>query len=131
LIETLSGGERQLVALARGLAQGAKILLVDETLSQMDLNHQFVIGHMLKELAQNGWSILLVAHDVNLALEWIDSAILVKNGKKVAQGSVQEVIKPEFMSILYPGVELTIGKSPTNSVPKVFIVTPQATKNTN
>jgi len=97
-LESLSGGERQLVALARALVQGAKVLLLDEILSKMDLNHQAMIGQLLKELTSQGWSILLVSHDINLASEWADSAILLKEGKKILQGPVEKVITQEKRS---------------------------------
>ena len=66
-LHTLSGGERQLVALARGIAQQAKVFLLDEALSNMDLNHQAAMGRVLKTLAGKGCAIMLVSHDVNLA----------------------------------------------------------------
>lgn len=120
-LQTLSGGERQLVALARGIAQGAKTLLLDESLSQMDLNHQFQVGGMLKELTRKqGWSIVLVSHDVNLAVELADHAVLMKSGEKIAQGSVSSVITEANLKLLYPGAELVVGANPATGTPKVF-----------
>ena len=119
-LSTLSGGERQLVAIACALIQGAKILFLDESMSKMDLNHQALIGRMLKDLAAQGWSILLVCHDMNLASEWADSGILLKEGQKVAQGSIYETVTQELLKLLYPGVDLVVGKSPASGAPKVF-----------
>lgn len=119
-LSTLSGGERQLVAIACALAQGARTLFLDESMSKMDLNHQALIGNMLRELAAQGRTILLVCHDMNLASEWADNGILLKDGRKIAQGSIQEVVTNDWLQILYPGVNLVVGKSPVSGAPKVF-----------
>ncbi len=119
-LASLSSGERQLVALARALTQGSRILLLDEALSRMDLNHQDLIGKMLKHLAQQGWSILIVSHDVNLATEWADSGILLKKGKKVFQGKIREVMTTDKMKILYPDTHFIQGSHPITQSPKVF-----------
>lgn len=121
-IQTLSGGERQLVALARALAQGAKVLLLDESLSQMDLHHQSQMGKMLRELTLNqGWSVVLVSHDINLAVELADQAVLMKGGQKIAEGPVEKVITEANLKILYPGAELAVGPNPVTGTPKVFL----------
>jgi iron complex transport system ATP-binding protein len=119
-LATLSGGERQLVALACGIIQGAKVLFLDESMSKMDLNHQALVGRLLKDLAAKGWSILLVCHDMNLASEWATSGILLKDGKKIAQGSIEETVTQSLLQVLYPGVNLIVGKSPASGAPKVF-----------
>ncbi len=119
-IEHLSGGERQLVALARALAQGAKILFLDETLSRMDLNHQAEIGKMLKNLTREGWSILLVSHDLNLASEWADRCIFLKKGKIVFQGLLRETLTEENIKKVYPESQLFMGMNPITGAPKVF-----------
>jgi len=119
-LHTLSGGERQLVHLARVVAQGAKVLLLDESLSKMDLHHQAAIGKVLRKLARSGKSILLVSHDLNLASEWADTAILLKAGERVASGKIQEVLSAERLQTLYPGADLVVAASPVTGAPKVF-----------
>jgi iron complex transport system ATP-binding protein len=118
----LSGGERQLVALARAVAQGARVLLLDETLSRMDLDHQAVIGRLLRELASSeGYSVLWVSHDVNLATEWADQCVLLRrSGEKVAQGATRDVLTAERLRALYPGAELRVAPSPASGMPKVY-----------
>lgn len=119
-LHTLSGGERQLVSLARALAQGSKVLLLDESLSQMDLHHQSMVGKMLRSLTQEGMAILLVAHDVNLASEWAEDCLLLNKGRQVAFGKVEEVLTETKIQTLYPGADLFIGKNPVTGSPKVF-----------
>lgn len=119
-LHQLSSGERQLVSLARALAQGAKVLFLDESLSQMDLNHQALVGRMLRRRAAEGWSVVLVSHDVNLACEWADTCLLLKAGRKLASGKVKEVLTQERIKILYPGADLLVGSNPVTGAPKVF-----------
>jgi len=125
-LHTLSGGERQLVALARALVQGAKVLLLDEALSRMDLNHQAAMGKLLRELTAEGSSIVLVSHDVNLASEWADTGLLLKKGQSVAFGPIKTVLTEENVRKLYPGSELSVGASPATGAPKVFFGTFQS-----
>ncbi|OFZ20609.1 MAG: hypothetical protein A2X94_11345 [Bdellovibrionales bacterium GWB1_55_8] len=119
-LHTLSGGERQLVAIARSIAQGARILFLDEALSRMDLNHQAEIGKVLKSLASDGYAIVLVAHDLNLASEWAGSALLLRAGKQVALGPINSALTEKNLRILYPGCELNVSNSPFTGAPKVF-----------
>ena len=117
---TLSGGERQLVALAKALAQGAKILLLDEALSGMDLHHQIALGKMLKGLTREGWTVILVAHDVNLAAEWADTGLFLRDGKKIFHGPIRDVLTTEKIRALYPGADLMVGAHPLHGTPKIF-----------
>jgi iron complex transport system ATP-binding protein len=120
-LATLSGGERQLVMLARALAQGVRVLALDETLSRMDLHHQAAVGKMLRAVArERGLAVVLVAHDLNLASEWADTCVLLNRGRRVAHGRVEEVITERNLRALYPGAPLVIGKNPASGTPQVF-----------
>ena len=119
-LHTLSGGERQLVALARALAQGARVLLLDESLSRMDLNHQAAMGQLLTGLAAQGFSVVLVSHDINIASEWARTALLLRQGTRLACGPIREVLTEANLRSLYPGSELIIGVNPASGAPKVF-----------
>lgn len=119
-LDTLSGGERQLIAFARALVQGAKILFLDEAMSRMDLDHQAAMGRMLKELAKQGFAVLLVSHDLNLASEWADSAIFLKAGKKISHGPIQKTFTQDKLQALYPNSNLIMGVNPITGAPKIF-----------
>jgi len=120
-LHTLSGGERQRVAFARALAQGAKVILLDEALSRMDLHHQAAIGQLMRQLAdQSAYTFLLVSHDLNVATEWADSAFVLHEGEIRAQGGLGTVIREDVLNMLYPGADLRVGESPTSGKPKVF-----------
>ncbi len=119
-LHTLSGGERQLVGLARALAQGAKVLLLDESLSRMDLNHQALISKQLRSLAQKGWSVILVSHDLNLAAQCAETCVFLKKGERVVAGSIRDMIKTETIKKIYPGAELQVGTNAITGVPHIF-----------
>ncbi len=119
-VETLSGGERQRVAFAAVLAQQPEVYLLDESLSKMDLNHQALAGRIMRRLASRGSMVVLVAHDVNLALEWADGAVLMRDGAVVAEGKVVDVVSTESIQSLYPGSTAQVANSPITGSPQVF-----------
>jgi iron complex transport system ATP-binding protein len=116
----LSGGEQQLVALARVLVQRASVVLLDETLSRMDLHHQVQAGKILRELAGEGKLVLIVSHDLNLSSEWSDTAVLMVEGTVNASGKLKEILTTERLKQLYPDTPLVLTENPSNGIPKVF-----------
>jgi iron complex transport system ATP-binding protein len=122
-LQTLSGGEKQLVALARALAQQSKIIILDEALSKMDLHHQSTVGKLLKKIAKKGRSFILVSHDVNLAAEWSDTALLLVKGAKKAHGKMGDVLTDRHFQSAYPDAEIAVGKNPFTGAPQLFFNT--------
>ncbi len=119
-LATLSGGEKQLVALARAIAQGSKIILLDESFSKMDLHHQSTMGSLLRKLAKEGRTFILVSHDVNLAAEFSDRAVLLVKGSKSAEGKIESVLSDVHFKSAYPEAQIAIGKNPYTGAPQVF-----------
>ncbi|MBI4925038.1 MAG: ABC transporter ATP-binding protein [Bdellovibrio sp.] len=120
-LHTLSGGERQLVNLARALAQGSRVILLDEALSKMDLHHQTMMGMLFKKLVQKSYSIVLVSHDLNQCLSLADSCVLLLRGEKIAHGQIAEVFRDSHLKKLYPGASFVLGQNPTNQHPHIFL----------
>jgi iron complex transport system ATP-binding protein len=90
---SLSGGERQKVLIARALAQSAQVLLLDEPTLHLDLNFQLQILSALKRLCiDDGITVITVLHDINLVSLFADKALLVSNGILRGFGPVAEVI---------------------------------------
>ncbi len=95
-ITELSGGERQLVIIARALTQEPKVLLLDEPTSHLDINYQIEIMELLKRLTlHEGLIVIAVIHDLNLASQYCDRLVLLHEGKIVSLGSQQEVLTAE------------------------------------
>src|SRR5262249_53382720 len=88
LMNELSGGERQRVILARALATEAKIFLLDEPTANLDLAHQATMLRLIRnhcDLA--GAAAVIVTHDLNLAAEFADRAVLIQEGRAIAMGA--------------------------------------------
>ena len=100
-VTELSGGERQLVHLARALTQQARILLLDEPTAHLDLENQGRVLRLLKEMASGGVSVVLTTHDPNAAIFAADHFVLMNNGQVVREGEVSKVITAENLSAIY------------------------------
>jgi iron complex transport system ATP-binding protein len=81
IVSTLSGGETARVACARAIAQDSPVMLLDEPTSALDPRHAVEISTLLRQLAAEGKIILVSMHDINLAINYTDRLILVKNGR--------------------------------------------------
>ena len=100
LIYELSGGQRQRVFLARALAQGADILLLDEALSGVDLASQAALMDVLLELRDDGRTIVMSSHDVNHMAHYCDECLCL-NCNVCACGPPKEVLNADVMMQLY------------------------------
>ena len=94
-LSTLSGGELQRVQIAIGLAQETPVLIADEPTSQLDLGATVGIATLLRSLADEGLTVLLVVHDLALAAAVADKAVVVSEGRTVAAGVPAEVLSSE------------------------------------
>jgi len=112
LLGTLSGGERQLVRIARALAQEPRVLLLDEPSSSLDLAHQQSIFRLLRSLVEEeGLAVLTVSHDLNLAATYADSMALMAKGRVHCVGAPDEVMREEILREVF-GADLWTGVSP-------------------
>ena len=105
----ISGGERQLVLIARALAQQPKILIMDEPTSSLDFGKQNLVLEHVRKLTQKGISILMVTHDPAHALFCADKVITMKKGQILKIGNPQDVISEEMMKDIYE-TDVKIGK---------------------
>lgn len=102
LVDTLSGGERQRGWIAMLLAQGAEVLLLDEPVSALDIAHQIEIMDLLRQLnRQHGLSVIMVLHDLNLAMGWCDEVVALHGGRLVAQCPIADLHDPALLGRLY------------------------------
>ena len=91
-VATLSAGERQLAALARGLAQQPRLLLLDEPAAHLDIGHQLALFRVLDEVRAGGVGILAVVHDLQRAASWAGRMLLLRDGRIAAHGAPADVL---------------------------------------
>lgn len=101
LVTTLSGGERQRVAIATALTQSPSIWLVDEPTNHLDLHHQVAVMKLLSEQAEQGASVFMCLHDVNLAARWCDHLLLLYPNGELCFGPAEKMLIPDALERLY------------------------------
>lgn len=115
--DELSGGDLQRLSLAQALAQEPRVLLLDEPVSHLDLNHRLQILDLVRQLAaEKGLGVLAVFHDLDLAARYSDRIAVVANGALGAAESPERVITAESLRTVF-GVRAVVGTDPvTGSV---------------
>lgn len=101
----ISGGERQLVLIARAIMQKSEILFLDEPNSHLDFKNTHLILKIMRELSSQSKTIITALHDPNLAYQYSDQVIIIKNGKIIASGPVDKVMTAENLTKAY-GIEI-------------------------
>ncbi len=111
----LSGGERQLVMVARALAQNPAILLLDEATAHLDLARRLELVALLRGWAEQGRSALVVSHDLALSPRAADRVVLLAEGRIVAEGPPTEALRPESLRRVF-GVEAELVPGPDGPI---------------
>lgn len=110
-LDELSGGEKQKVYMARTLAQEPQLYLLDEPTSNLDLKHQIEVLEITKRLTkEQGASMIIALHDLNLALKYSDKIAIMQKGRLFAYGKPEDVLTVENIDTVY-GVEAAIIES--------------------
>ena len=97
----LSGGEQQLVLIARALAQDASVLLLDEPTASLDFGNQLLVLSQAQKLARAGYTVIQTTHHPEQSYLFSDRIFAMKDGRGVAHGKPSEVLTSETMKILY------------------------------
>jgi len=119
LMNELSGGERQRVLFARALCTEAKILLLDEPTANLDFAHQALMFRLVRERCKScGAAAVIITHDLNLASEFADEILLLKNGETVAKGQPKEVLTAKNLREVF-AVEVLLDAHPTSGKPRL------------
>ena len=118
----LSGGERQRVILARALAAGSGVLLLDEPTANLDLAHQAMMFRLVRERCRScNASAVVITHDLNLAAEFADRIMLLSAGGLFALGRPNEVLTAENINAVF-GVKVLLDKNPASGKARVTTV---------
>ncbi|TFG56026.1 MAG: ABC transporter ATP-binding protein [Methanomassiliicoccus sp.] len=102
LINTMSGGERQRVIIARAIAQRPEIILLDEPTLHLDINHQFEVLELVNRLSdEEKLTVIIVSHDLPMVVKYCDRIVLIHDHRVFAIGTPEEVLTKENMRIVF------------------------------
>ncbi|WP_213996238.1 ABC transporter ATP-binding protein [Tepidanaerobacter syntrophicus] len=103
----ISGGERQLVLIARAIAQQTKFLIMDEPTNNLDFGNQVLILNQIKRLSEKGMAVIMATHVPEHAFLYADKVLMVKDGYVLAYGKSKEILSEDNLRKLY-GVNLKL-----------------------
>ena len=116
-VDSLSGGQRQRAWIALALAQDTDTLLLDEPTTFLDLSHQLDVLDLCVELnREQGKTIVMVLHDINLAAEYCDELFVVRSGELFAHGNPDEIVTPKLIQEVF-AVEAEVVRHPVSGHP--------------
>ncbi|MBQ8930297.1 MAG: ABC transporter ATP-binding protein [Oscillospiraceae bacterium] len=114
----ISGGERQMVLIARALAQDPRLLVMDEPTANLDFGNQIHVLQCIKGLTAAGLGVLMTTHNPDHAFLCCDRVILLTRGKEVMEGTVDEIVTEENLRLAY-GVQVRISTTVTETGEKI------------
>jgi iron complex transport system ATP-binding protein len=121
-IHELSGGEKQRVLIARALAQEPTVILLDEPTSFLDLRYKKEIFDLISSLARDaGMSVLAVSHDIDLAAQYCDRMVMLKEGHVYSAGVPSEVITASNIEAVYE-CPVMVDNNPATGSPRVSLI---------
>ncbi|NAX45548.1 ATP-binding cassette domain-containing protein [Photobacterium halotolerans] len=101
-VNTLSGGQCQMVLFAQALMRDPAIMMLDEPVSALDLHHQHVLlEHLVSQTREKQCITLMVLHDLNLAAQYADNLLVLKQGELVASGHPKQILTSELVQDIY------------------------------
>lgn len=125
-IDQLSGGERQRVMLARALASGPSLLVLDEPVANLDISQQVKMLHLVKGLSDGrSISAVVVTHEVNLAAQFAQRILMLKSGGVLACGATGEVLNEQNLATLYD-TAVVVDRNPASGSPRVTVLGPDS-----
>ena len=117
-VDTLSGGQRQRVWISMTLAQGTDLLLLDEPTTYLDLAHAIDVLDLVDDLHESGCTVVMVLHDLNLAIRYSDHLVVMKEGAILAQGHPRDVVTVELLHEAF-GLRALVVDDPVGDRPLV------------
>ncbi|WP_037161765.1 ABC transporter ATP-binding protein [Rhodococcoides fascians] len=118
-VDELSGGQRQRAWISMALAQGTDILLLDEPTTYLDLAHSVEVLDLVDRLHEEmGRTVIMVLHDLNLAVRYSDQLIVMSQGKIVESGKPQDIISEKLLMDVF-GLEASVIEDPVSDRPLI------------
>jgi len=117
-VTTLSGGELQRVRIARALAQEPTALVLDEPTASLDVRHEMSIFQLLRSSVNQGMTVLVITHNINLASRFSDRVLLLDRGRVAAEGDVGSVFREEVLENVYRW-PVSVRRDPVTGAPQV------------
>ncbi|HWI52938.1 MAG TPA: heme ABC transporter ATP-binding protein [Symbiobacteriaceae bacterium] len=122
LVTGLSGGERQRVMVARALAQEPRLLILDEPTAHLDIAHQVELLDLTRRLnRERGLTVIAVLHDLNLAAQYAGRLLMIKDGRRYAEGAPAEVVTEANVAAVY-GSRVRVTAHPEEGSPHVILL---------
>jgi iron complex transport system ATP-binding protein len=100
-LDRLSGGQRQMAGLAQVVVRDTALLLLDEPTSALDLRHQVEVMAVIRSLADEGRTVIVVLHDLTLAARWADLLVVLDRGRVHAEGAPAAVVTEAMLAAVY------------------------------
>ncbi|KMJ46276.1 iron-enterobactin transporter ATP-binding protein [Xenorhabdus khoisanae] len=119
LVSELSGGQRQRAWFAMTLAQQTPIILLDEPTTYLDISHQIELLDLCQGLHRQGKTLVLVLHDINLALRYASRLIMIKDGQVYAEGVPEEIVTVQNITDVF-GLACRIIRDPESNKPLII-----------
>lgn len=118
-LDELSGGQRQRAWISMALAQGTDILLLDEPTTYLDLAHSLEVLDLVDRLHDDlGRTVVMVLHDLNLAIRYSDRLVVMRDGRIVAQGAPGDIIDADLLSSVF-GLRAEVHTDPVSERPMI------------
>ncbi|WP_416969506.1 ABC transporter ATP-binding protein [Streptomyces sp. 4F14] len=117
-VDSLSGGQRQRVWISMTLAQGTDLLLLDEPTTYLDLAHAVDVLDLVDDLHESGRTVVMVLHDLNLAIRYSDNLVVMRDGAILAQGHPRDVVTAELLADAF-GLKAMVMDDPVGDRPMI------------
>ena len=103
-LSELSGGQQQKAYIAMLIAQNTKIVYMDEPVTFLDINYQLELMNLIKKMQKSGKTVIMVIHDLNLAMTYSDRIMAMKDGRLISMGTPKEIYEKGVLGELF-GIE--------------------------
>jgi ABC-type sugar transport system ATPase subunit len=104
-VEELSGGERQAVAVARSIAWGKRLVVLDEPTASLGVEEQEKVAGLLRRLAERRLAVLLISHNLAQVFDLADTVVVLRRGRRVAVRSIENTTREEIVGLITGAID--------------------------